>query len=93
MRWKGVYMRNFEGRMKALEKHVPRVQFDMIPFYGPDDEGIIRGDGDETYTEAEFEKLTGGVYINVPGDDEDREIAGRLLAGDDTLKPYMLVHP
>lgn len=79
--------------MKALEKHMPRVQFDMIPFYGPDDEGIIHDHDGKTYTEAEFEELTGGVYIHVPADDEDREIMDRLMAGDDTIKPYMLVHP
>lgn len=90
-------MGKYDARLNKIEKHSPRAQFDMIPFYGPDDDGIIHDHDGKTYTEAEFMTLTGGAFFHVAGDDgdykKDSELMDRLMAGDDTIKPYMLISP
>ena len=89
-------MAKYDGRLKAMERHLPRAHFDMIPFFGPDDDGMIYDQQGKAYSEAEFMTLTGGAFINAHGDDDyirDREIMDRLMAGDDTIKPYMLINP
>ena len=88
-------MGKYDARLNRIEKHSPRAHFDMIPFYGPDDDGMIHDQQGKAYTEAEFMTLTGGAFINAhgDGDKEDREFMDRLMAGDDTIKPYVLINP
>lgn len=84
-------MGKYDARIKMIEKRFPRAQFDFIMYYGPDHDGIIHDHQGTPHTEQEFMDLTGGVFMQIPFEQEDNEIMDRLMAGDDTIKPIILV--
>jgi len=61
-------MRNYEGRLKALEKHVPRKHEDA-EIWLENEDGTLT-DGERTITEEQFNREFEGEIIVLGADNE-----------------------